>query len=131
MQTVEYRPALWKTLAYLLFFAVAAGGCAWMAARPNVGLLERGVGIVGSILFGAMALVVLVASDIPSNLGKGPRAPVGLTGPDGESLGYGYIVNPSIVDVRPPDLIGQVQQRLQDRLADWDPQDKDGEPSHL
>ena len=66
-------------------------------------------------------VVILVASDTPSNLGREHAPPVGLTGPGGESLGYGYVVNPSIVDVRAPDLIGEVQRRLHDRLGGWDP----------
>lgn len=66
-------------------------------------------------------VVVLVASDTPANLRDGLAPPLSLTGPDGESLGYGYVIDPSIVDVRPPDLIGEVQRRLQDRLGEWDP----------
>ena len=71
-------------------------------------------------------LVVLVASDTPANRGDGLSAPQSLTGPNGESLGYGYVVDPHIVDVRAPDLIEEVRRRLGDRRAEWDPVPPEG-----
>jgi hypothetical protein len=65
-------------------------------------------------------VVVLVAADTPSDLEGTPR-PRGLEGPGGSFMGYGYIVNPAVVDVRPDDLIGHVERRLEGRLWDWDP----------
>ncbi len=170
-ETVEYRPSLLKTIAFMLGFGLAAAEGLWMAQRPQAASLDRLVGLVAAGLFGFMALVVLyatlrfraylrldargirmvdrfgrprldvtwasvanayeadvgrnavvvlVASDLPANVADGLSAAQSLTGPDGEALGYGYVVDPAIVDVRAPDLIGEVRRRLEGRLGDWD-----------
>lgn len=67
---------------------------------------------------GRNAVVVLVASDTPGNLLDGLPPPRSLTGPSVESLGYGWIVDPSLVDVRAQGLIDAARRVLHDRLGE-------------
>lgn len=88
--------------------------------RPRLDVTWSSVANAYEADVGRNAVVVLVASDLPANVADGLSVAQSLTGPDGESLGYGYVVDPTIVDVRAPDLIGEVRRRLEGRLGGWD-----------
>lgn len=116
---------LYATLRFRAYLRLDARGIRMVDrfGRPRLDVAWDSVANAYEADVGRNSVVVLVASDLPSNLGDGLSAPQSLTGPNDESLGYGYVVDPAIVDLRAPDLIAQVQRRLEGRLADWDPRE--------